>query len=217
MGGAMPEIGTERVSGNRATRIPDTSREQGREVEPGQQPGPTRAEHNAGQEDREGSTSPNELGLMIHSEVDRAQSRLDIVRSRAQSVLTASGALVTLLAAVIALGAGNDPSLSFSALTKGSAVVALVAFVMATLLVLAMYLPANVSVPSSGDLARFAQTEWHATTWEQDVAVAYSSYLISLRSANRRLAAYLRLAVSAEVLGIASTAIMALSLLPQLN
>jgi hypothetical protein len=44
-----------------------------------------------------------------------------------------------------------------------------------------------------------------------------SKYLLSLRSANRRLATYLRGAITAEVVGIASTAIMALSLMPQLT
>ena len=156
---------------------------------------------------------PNELGVLIESEVGRAESDLAGLRSRGQSVLTASGALVTLLAAVIALAVGKDASFSFSAFTKGSAGVALIAFVLATIFVLAMYLPANVDAASSKDLADYAQTAWQEPTWEQDVAVVMSKYLISLRSANRLLVVFLRVAIAAEVLGIASVAMMAASLL----
>lgn len=208
----MPEIGTEQV-GRRVKRSPDESLEQVRLEETVQR----ESNQLAVQEERDGAANPNELGLLIQSEVDRAERRLDVIRSRAQSVLTASGALVTLLAAVIALSTGEDPSYSFSTLTKTSALVALIAFVSATFLVLAMYLPANVRGPSSTDLARFAQTEWNAATWEQDVAIVRSKFLLSLRTANRMLATYLRAAIVAEVLGIVSTAVMALSLLPPLS
>ena len=160
---------------------------------------------------------PNELGVLIEAEVGRAESDLAGLRSRGQSVLTASGALVTILAAVIALAVGKDAAFTFSLLTKGSAVVALIAFVVATNFVLAMYLPASVDAASSKDLANYAKTAWSEPTWEQDVAVVLTKYLISVRSANRRLVILLRISVGAEVLGIASVATMALSLLGQVK
>ena len=160
---------------------------------------------------------PNELGALIHAEVGRAEADLSGLRSRGQSVLTTSGALVTVLAAVIALAVGKDPTFSFSGLTKWTAVVALLSFVGATTFVLWMNLPAGVDAPSSKELADFAETHWDAETWEQDVAVVMSTYLISLREANQSVVVLLRLAISTEVLGIAAVAIMAISLIAQVD
>ena len=160
---------------------------------------------------------PNELGALIEAEVGRAESDLSNLRTRGQSVLTASGALVTLLAAVIAIAVGKDTTLRFSGPTRLAAMVALIALVVATLFVLLMYLPAGVDAPASKELASHAKDSWNEPTWEQDVAIVLATYLIGLRSANARMANLLRAAVAAEVVGIAAVSVMALSLLGQVK
>ena len=159
----------------------------------------------------------NQLGGLIEAEVGRAEADLLGLRARGQSVLTVSGALVTVLAAVIALAVGKDAEFSFSCWTRWSAGIALVAFVAATLTVLLMFLPAGVDAPSSTELSGYVATDWEALTWEKDVAAVLAKYLISLRSANKSLVNLLRLAIGAEVLGIAAVASMALSLLGQIK
>ena len=155
----------------------------------------------------------HELGRLIEAEVSRAESDLSALRGRGQSVLTASGAIVTLLAGLIAFSVGQDVLVNLNGGAKTFAAIALLAFVAATVVVLIMYLPAGVDAPSSQELARHAQESWDAATWEKDVAVVLTKYLSSLRSANGRLVVLLRIAIGAEVVGIACVAVMAMSLL----
>jgi hypothetical protein len=99
----MPEIGTERVGGRGPSSFSADNRDQGRPSK-SEDLGPRARARTDDLVGRAAATQPgakpNELGLLIHSEVDRAESRLDVIRGRAQFVLTASGVLVTLLAGV---------------------------------------------------------------------------------------------------------------------
>lgn len=118
-----------------------------------------------------------------------------------------------MLAALIALSLGKNDSVNLTGGAKLFAVLALISFVAATILVLVLYLPAGVHVPSSEELAQHAKESWEETTWGQDAAVVLTKYLISLRSANKRLVLLLRIAIGAEVAGITAVAVMAMSLL----
>ena len=154
----------------------------------------------------------NELGTLIADEVKRAEVDFSALRTRGQAVLTASGGLVTLLAAVLALAVGKDQRLVLGGLTGSAAVVGLTMFVVATAFVLLMFLPSDVEVPQAADLERFAREEWESQGWDQQVAILLTKYLTSLRDANAGLAKKLIAAIVAEVLGIGAVALMALSL-----
>jgi hypothetical protein len=130
------------------------------------------------------------------------------------SVLTASGALVTLLAGLLAIAVGRDSALELSWLSVGLATVGLLSFVAATVFVLLMYLPADVDAASGADLERLVDESW-ADEWEQEVARVLVTYLRSVRAANGALNERIKLAVMFEVGGIAATAFLALSLLEQ--
>jgi hypothetical protein len=155
---------------------------------------------------------PNDLGILIGDEVKRAESDFGGLRSRGQSVLTASGGLVTLLAAVLALAVGKDEHLVLSGLTGVAAIAALFAFVVASVSVVLMYLPSRLEAPNPEQLAGFVSDEWDSEGWDQQVAAVQTKYLVSLRRANSALANKLTVAVVAEVVGIACVALMALSL-----
>jgi hypothetical protein len=155
------------------------------------------------------------LGDLIEAEVGRAESDMTAVRARGQAVLTASGALVTLLAGVLALAAGKDAVLTLTRVTVGATVMALLAFVGATIFVLIMYLPSRVEAVSNEDLAQYARENWGDEGWDQQVGIVLTTYLESLRSANRTSFRLLVCAIAAEVIGIASAAVMAASLLTQ--
>src|SRR5680860_1125942 len=152
----------------------------------------------------------NDLGGLIADEVKRAESDFGGLRSRGQAVLTASGGLVTLLAAVLALAVGKDEHLVLSGLTGGAAVFALLAFVVASVSVVLMFLPSPLEAPDPDELAGFVSDEWDSEDWDQQVAAVQAKYLVSLRRANSALANKLTIAVIAEVVGIAAVAVMAL-------
>jgi hypothetical protein len=157
----------------------------------------------------------NDLGDLIKSEVDRAEATMKAARERGQAVLTASGALVTLLAGVLALARGKDAHLVLSRFLVVASITALVAFVAATVLVLLMYMPSQVEAVDDEKVAEFAEANWADQGWDQQVAIVLASYLVSLRAANKSLLNRLVGAVIAEVIGIASAAVMAVSLLVQ--
>lgn len=158
---------------------------------------------------------PNDLGDLIKSEVNRAEATMKGARDRGQAVLTASGALVTLLAGVLALALSKDAHLELSCFLVVATITALVAFVAATVLVLLMYMPSQVVAVDDEKVAEFALANWEDEGWDQQVAIVLASYLVSLRAANKSLLNRLAGAVIAEVIGIASAAVMAVSLLVQ--
>ena len=157
----------------------------------------------------------NALGALIRDEVDRAEADFAALRTRGQTVLTASGGLVTLLGGLLVIAVGRDATMELSALTVGAAVVAILLFISATVMVLLMYLPSEAEVPDSADLAHRAEKEWDSD-WDQDVALMLVKYLTSLRRANATRANQLALAVGAEVLALVGVAVMALTLIPRL-
>lgn len=155
----------------------------------------------------------NELGALIAEEVKRGEADFSALRSRGQAVLTVSGGLITLLAAVLALSVGKDQHLDLDGVTGVAAVCALLAFVAATIFVLIMFLPSEIDVPDDAALAGFAQKEWESEGWDKQVAILLTTYLISLRAANASLANKLIASIVCEVLGIGGVALMALSLI----
>lgn len=154
----------------------------------------------------------NELGSLIAEETKRAEADFTALRNRGQAVLTVSGGLVTLLGAVLALAVGKDKTIVLAGFTGVAAIVALVAFVVATVVVLLMFVPSQVEVPDASALATYVKDDWDAVGWEQQVATLLTTYLTSLRRANAHLARLLILSISAEVIGIVAVAVMAVSI-----
>ena len=155
----------------------------------------------------------NELGILIADEVKRGETDFAALRNRGQAVLSVSGGLVTLLAAVLALAVGKDQHVLLSGVTAIAVIVGLCAFVAATGFVLLMFLPSDVDAPDESALRNFAEDEWDSEGWDQQVAILLTQYLASLRSANAGLANKLIAAVACEVVGIGAVALMALTLI----
>lgn len=158
----------------------------------------------------------NAIGLAIADEVARAEADLVAVRTRAQGVLAISGGLVTVLAGVLALAVGKGGHLELESLTLGFVAATLLSFVLATGLVLVIFLPAEVRRPSANGLWRIAKRNWDESGWDQKVAVNLGGYLVSLRNLNESLFKKLALAIFFQVVGILGVALLGLSLLSDL-
>jgi len=153
------------------------------------------------------------LGRLIDDEVARAESDMAAKRSRAQAVLTASGALVTLLTGLLAVAVSQEAGLRLTGPSKWLAFLALLAFVGATICVLLLYRPVAADAADVDDLARLSKDEWGQDGYDRDVAMFLVEYLRSLRTANTTLSRWLMAAIGLEVLGVALTAALAVTLL----
>lgn len=162
-----------------------------------------------------GVSVANDLGDFIAAEVARAEETMAAARNRGQSVLTASGALVTLLAGVIALAAGKDAHLNLSAPLALATIASLIGFVAATVLVLLMYLPSQVVAIDVQDASEQVEDHWDDEGWDRQVAAFQVHYLGSLRGANDHLLGLLYAAIIGEVVGIACVAVLVVTLLFQ--
>lgn len=164
---------------------------------------------------RDGETPPgdNALGGLIKDEVTRAESDYASFKTRAQSVLTVSGILVTALAGLLALAIGRDEHLDLSRFTAAASALTLVSFFSATCIVLIIFIPSEAHFPNADHLETYASEAWEAEGWDQQVAIVLVAYLKSLRKANGSLAKKLALAISFQVLGLLGATVMVLSLL----
>lgn len=88
--------------------------------------------------------------------------------------------------------------------------VALGSFVGATICALRINTPASIEATVPSELRTYVDDNWEADNWEQEVARFLLTYLESLRTANKTSATWLVAAIALEILGIASTAVMAL-------
>ena len=157
----------------------------------------------------------NDLGDFISTEVSGAEATMAAAQTRGQSVLTASGALVTLLAGVLALAAGKDTHVDLSLALVLATIASLAGFVVATVLVLLMHLPSQVVAISVNEARTLVGEHWADEGWDQRVAEFRTEYFGSLRVANERLLGLLYKAVIAEVVGIAGVAVLGVTILFQ--
>jgi hypothetical protein len=157
----------------------------------------------------------NHLGDFISVEVERAEETMTAARNRGQSVLTASGALVTLLAGVLALAVGKGTKLDLSPELVAATVAALLFFVAATVLVLLMYLPSVVVAIDAKDAVDRVEADWDDEGWDKQVAAFEADYLSSLRDSNEYLLGLLKAAIFAEVIAIACVAALAVTVVIQ--
>ena len=158
---------------------------------------------------------PSDLGEFITSEVSGAEATMAAAQARGQAVLTVSGALVTLLAGVLALAAGKDTHVDLSPALVVATLASLSGFVGATVLVLLMHLPPQVVAISLDEARTLVQDHWADEGWDQRVAEFRAEYFGSLRAANEHLLGLLYKAVIAEVVGIAGIAFLAVTILFQ--
>lgn len=154
----------------------------------------------------------NPLGAQIATEVARAESDMQTLRSRGQSVLTVAGGLVTVLAAILTLAASND-EVALNGLAKASAGMALVLFFVAAVAVAVMFRPLSVQAPTVDSLRDSLDKHWDNPRMNETVAINDLNHLRGLRTANGHLANMLSLAVVAQVLGLFCVAALALVLL----
>ena len=150
----------------------------------------------------------HDLGGMIASEVTRAEGDFAAFRTRALSIVGVSGGLVTLVSGFLALAAGSGkPFLERS--DRWALYVALAGYVGAVVVALLMNLPGTVRLSKANELKPLVDDHWDDEGWDQSVASFLLEYLVSLRAVNERSATLLTFAIGLEMVGIASTAVMA--------
>jgi hypothetical protein len=154
--------------------------------------------------------SPNQLGLTISTEVTRAETDYQNVRSRALSVIGLSGGLVALVSGSIAIAAGSN-KVDFAPLPARIALLlALLSFIVASVLALLINRPGTVNALTADELKDYAENHWDDDGWDQQTAVYLTSYLGSLRISNDSTASKLTTAIWFEIAGVALTGLTAL-------
>jgi hypothetical protein len=155
---------------------------------------------------------------LIADEMKKDEADLDAFRSRALNVLSVAGGLVTLTSGLIALSVSADKNV-----LEGWAwlplILALVAYLAASVMALSANLPTDVDRPGSDDLEELASDGWSddELAASQSVAQVRVVYLRSLRALSTKVSRRLQLALGAEVVAIAMTGVTGLVVIRQLS
>lgn len=155
----------------------------------------------------------NPLGTLIEDEVARTETALASTRARGQGVLSISGLLIAALGGVLAFTGKNDSSFQVPTSAHWALLLALGAFVVASVMVLIVFLPKGVEWPDADVLANAAEKHWEAKGWDRQVASVMTHYLKTLRSANTLAADQLSVAIVAQVIGVGGIAYAAFRLI----
>ena len=161
-------------------------------------------------------SGPNALGEYVAAEVTRAELDYQNVRSRALSLVAASGGLVALVSGLLAIAAGSSKSAvpSDSEWTIG---IALGFFVISTICALEINLPQQVISGDVSKLGSLVECHWDDTGWDKSVATILVQYLASLRKDNSRNAKWLKASIGLQILGISFIAVSAILILVHTN
>jgi uncharacterized membrane protein len=118
----------------------------------------------------------NPLGQLIEKEVARAEDALQEVRGRALNFVGVAGGLVTLIGGATAITVGTRKNLSVSTTTHWCLAIAIIAYVLATLVALgANVMPLNIVAVDPHGLTRLVQQNWEDDGWDVEVAEVSSS------------------------------------------
>jgi hypothetical protein len=158
----------------------------------------------------------SDLGELIKSEVLRAEADFQAFRTRAISVVAVAGGLVALVTGFLSVAAGSNKDILPSG-GRWPLVLAVACFVLSTVCALVINLPKEVDQADPDALLKFVDEDWSDDGWDQSVASMLVKYLKSLRQANASAANWLVGAISLEILGIASTAVMAVYIVGHLS
>jgi hypothetical protein len=145
---------------------------------------------------------------LISSNLERQAERKSSVEQRGLSVISTSGALVTLQFALVAVITGDD-SFSFSRPEKAALGTSLLLFVVASVLGLPSNQTQRYPYISSDQLEKFTKPDaWLASSdaAARRVAAAQVSMLRSARKKNGTKAKLLRYAIFVEVAAVAALA-----------
>jgi hypothetical protein len=130
------------------------------------------------------------------------------MEQRAVTVITTSGVLVTLLFALVGVFTARDdfalPDRARPALIAGLAF-----FVLAAICALIVNLPRGHDAPSIEGLKRVLKHQWHDEPWVARRRVGLTRVIVieSYKKQNETKGFYLKLAIGAEALGVASIAV----------
>lgn len=158
----------------------------------------------------------NDLGSFIAAEVTRAEVDYQGGRARALSIVGVAGGLVTLIGGFLAIAAGSQKDFLPKS-DRWTVVVAVFAYVAATVAALIVNAPAKVTDAKPAALLGFAQNNWNDEGWDQQVAILLAKYLSSLCETNSKAARWLIGAIACEIAGIAATAAMVLLIVQHLE
>lgn len=150
----------------------------------------------------------NEYGELIRLEFEREQLGARDLRQRAIGIVSLSSSLVALLAGLMTIGARSNTGIVPSS-ARLPLVVALLAFVSASIAALLVNWPRLGVGSDPKDLQSLIDDDWNDDQAEQSVAALRVDMLTSLRSNNKIGAQWLLTAIALEVIAIASTGVMA--------
>ncbi len=144
---------------------------------------------------------PDSYSALIKDELLREEADFSSLRGRSISVLTAAGALVTLISAVVAAASGAA-ELALPTGARIAVVLSLVAFIVAAVLTLIINKPRDLVRPDVADLVDLAGQRWADEHAAQNTAALQVKEIEALRIANKSCAQLLNEAIILEVLGI---------------
>ncbi|MGB8180402.1 MAG: hypothetical protein WCF63_09575 [Acidimicrobiales bacterium] len=152
----------------------------------------------------------NFLGDLIDKEVARAEVALQDVRGRALNFVGVAGGLVTVVGGATAIVVGTHQNVSISVLARWCLAIALIAYVLATLVALgANVAPRRVFMVDPHGLSDLVESHWNDEGWDKQVAAVSLRYLMSLRQATAQIGRWMFLAAALEIVGIAFTGAVA--------
>lgn len=159
---------------------------------------------------------PNELGQLIDAEVVREEKSFEGVRSRALSIVSVAGVLVTVLTGLLTIAATSKSAI-LSVPAHVSLAVALFAMVISTILALCINFAGKVSRVDIEKVKPLVEDDWDDLGWDQRVAEWSLDHLKSLQTANRSSIRLLTLAIGFQVVGAMGLAATALFVVEHLK
>jgi len=152
------------------------------------------------------------LGSFVASEVARAELIFQNFRSRALSLITTSGGLVTLVSGLLAIAIGTGKS-TVPVDARWTVSISLFSFVVSTIFALMINTPKRIKSSDEADLAKLVENDWNDSGWGQRVAELLVVYLTSLRKDNVRTSKLLTKSIALQISGIFFIAVSAFLIL----
>jgi hypothetical protein len=151
----------------------------------------------------------NDLGAHIATEVTRAETDYQNVRSRALSIVGVTSGLVTLITALLGVAEAEKLTAILGA-ARWSLFGGLVIFVLSTLCALLINRPQDITASNTDSLTTLVANDWDDEGWDRSVAEFLVKYLATLRNDNKRTASLLRWAIAFQLGGVGAFTITSL-------
>lgn len=141
------------------------------------------------------------LGPLIEEQLASEDARKASLEARGVTLITSSGAFVTVLGAVATLALGKDSAVAVPQLSAVFLTLGLVALFIAAICGVYVNVPQNYGSARAAHLLTLAQTSWDATfdSASQQIAISRAEDLVSARGRNKHKAWVLLVGAAAQV------------------